>query len=519
MMIVIDIDGVNLDELVQSWEEIREDYQVSGNTRNDGILLDCAARLAADPAGEPACLWTLGLVMTAPYLTWLPGEGVLTAVVAALRTADEALKSRGVRGSRSSQGSGGCGHASHPYEDHTDEDDAYLVDVLPQLAGAADAWEEERPQDQWRCPLNAAGFARIALDIIEPGSATDIPPRLPVGARDAIDNLSALLEGYPKPWTDVNDEIAEQGWELSGATDPYDRAGRIMVVRAVSWYAVSGMVRKKSVLDDLIEALDKALAHESQVPCEHGPDGHPHLPDSGPAAAELGIRLSHPGGRLLHELDRETSGRGPSLETLLCPAFVAGIAQTSLDLLRDRREVIFGRRDTSQCDAEYLRPDGRLEIERIAERLRHTSLNEEYAEDLALWAARRYEHAADGRERAVLLLTATQAMDIAYPSPAPGVVRDVLPVLRSAAEAPRPQECAHGDEHPELRRAQFRSGLPHFYAPEEFPPPESETATATGTVSSPEAWTCPRFLGEVADEAVSDLERLMDDEDEEEDED
>ncbi|MEU9210323.1 hypothetical protein AB0D27_20780 [Streptomyces sp. NPDC048415] len=76
--------------------------------------------------------------------------------------------------------------------------------------------------------------------------------------------------------------------------------------------------------------------------------------------------------------------------------------------------------------------------------------------------------------------------------------------MRAVAAAPRPGECAHDDEHPALRDAQFRHGLPHFYAPREFPP--------AGQPRAPEAWTCPRFTGEVAEECVSGLEGLYEDE-------
>lgn len=46
--------------------------------------------------------------------------------------------------------------------------------------------------------------------------------------------------------------------------------------------------------------------------------------------------------------------------------------------------------------------------------------------------------------------------------------------------------------------------MPHFYAPDEFPAPEG--------VSGPEAWTCARFLGEVADKGIDDLGDLIEDE-------
>lgn len=154
------------------------------------------------------------------------------------------------------------------------------------------------------------------------------------------------------------------------------------------------------------------------------------------------------GGRGAYERDRRIGSDAAPLETLLCPAFTTATARESLDRLCERREVLFGRRDTSHADAEYLRPDGRLDIEKITERLDELPWNEEYAEDLGLWAGRRYEHSSGDRERAVLLLTAYQAMHVAYPSPALPVVRDILPVLRTVAGSPGRRSAATATSTP-----------------------------------------------------------------------
>ncbi|MFJ1899944.1 hypothetical protein [Streptomyces sp. NPDC088115] len=491
MKTVMDTDGTDdaaLDELSEIWEDIRENYQESGNSDYDRTVLDCAARLAADPGGESAHVWTIGLTMMAPYLTWLPGEGVVRQAVAALETADRTLREHH------------CAHDSHPYRSHVEAEDEHLVELLPALDDETAAWVEERPRDEWRCPLNAAGFARIALDIVHPGSVPDVPPRLPAEAKEAIDTLSALLHGYPKPWTDINGEISSHASELSGAA-PADRAGRLMVVRAVTWYAVSGMVRTKSVLDDLIAAVEETLPHLADAVCGH--DGHPSLPDSGPGAAELGIELSSAGGRNVYEQSRITSGRNPPLEQVVCPVLMAEIADETLSLLRERHDEIFGERDTSHADAEYLRADGRLDIEKLVERTDHKSWNEQYADDLALWAARRHAQ-SDERDRAVLLLVARQAVSNSYPAPPLAVVRGVLSTMRPVAAAPLPAGCSHPDEHPTLRYARFREGMAHFWDPEAFPP-GAETR-------SPESWTCPRFAASVAEGCVAELRGLYKDE-------
>ncbi|WP_330307489.1 MULTISPECIES: hypothetical protein [unclassified Streptomyces] len=490
---VIEMDGTPLDDLVRSWDEIRVSYRLSRNSAYDRAVLDCAARLAADPGGESAYVWTFGLAVMAPYAAWRPGDGVVREAVAALEAADRALRERP------------CDHDSHPYENHRAEEDKYLARQLPPLADETAEWAYgDRPRDEWRCPRNAAGFARIAMDVVDPGSVPDIPPRLSVRDRAALDELAALLHGYPKPWTDVEDEISSQAWNLSDA-DPADRAGRLQAVRAVTWYAVSGLVTRKSVLDELVEALEETLPHFAGASCTH--DRHAPLPDNGPDAAELGVMLSSSAGRRVHEKNRVAWGQGDPLENVACPVLMAEIAAESLTLLREGRARLFGPRDTSHADAAYLRPDGRLEIEKIAERLDDQSRNEPYADDLGLWAARRHTR-SDARERAVLLLTAHQAMRISYPCPPRPVVEGVLATMRAVADAPRPEACAHDDSHPTLERAEFRHGLPHFYAPEEFPPAEE--------YRSPESWTCPRFAGEVAEACVSELEDLYEDDEEDE---
>ncbi|MFJ2093551.1 hypothetical protein ACIOEW_30390 [Streptomyces sp. NPDC087901] len=481
MKIVMDMDGVTLEELSEIWDEIRENYDTSDNSAYDRAVLDCAARLASDPGGESAHVWAIGLTMMAPYLTWLPGAGVAEQAAAALEAADRALRDRG------------CPHDSHPYLSHDDEEDEYLAELVLALADETADWNEDSPRSEWRCPRNAAGFARIGLDIIHPGSVTDVPPRLPVEAKDSISTLSALLHGYPKPWTDIDDEISSQASELSGAA-PADRAGRLMVVRAVTWYAVSGMVRTKSVLDDLAEAVEEVLPHFTGGGCAH--DGHPSLPDSGPDAAALGITLSSSGGREIYERRRIASGRNAPLDAVVCPVLMAEVADRTLTLLRKRRDDLFGERDTSHADAEYLRADGRLNIELLVERTDNKSWNEQYADDLGLWAARRHQQ-SDGRDRAVLLLVAHQAMKNSYPSPPLSVVRGVLATMRAVAAAPLPAECLHEDEHPPLGRAEFRAGMAHFWAPEEFPPAEESRSAAS--------WTCPRFAAAVAEQCIADL--------------
>lgn len=318
-------DDIPLEELTRGWEEIRQEYYDLRNDTFDRRVLDCAARLAADPGGESAYVWTIGLLMMAPYTAGAPGHGVVPEASAALEAADGALRDRH------------CEHDTHPYREQEPEFDEDLARQLGNLPDPNAPWDENHPREQWLCPRNVAGLARIALDIIEPGSAADVPPRLPVGAQDDIDTLSALLHGYPDPGADLHEEISLHAGALRSAS-PADRPGRLLVVMAVTWYAVSDVVRDASVLDTLIAALEATLPDHAAATCAH--DGHPAPPRSGPSAAALGITLSSPGGRALHERDR---GQTAPLEQLLCPVALADIAKESLSALYIRREELLGR--------------------------------------------------------------------------------------------------------------------------------------------------------------------------------
>jgi hypothetical protein len=328
--------AMKLGDLVEAWGEVQDDYQRHDDTAKDRIVLECARELAADPGGERAHQWTFGLVMMLPYVGWLPGDDVPGAVFDAARAADEALKDRP------------CAHEVHPYAEDELEDHLFsLRDILSDVADENAEWDEgERPRDEWLCPRNVAGFARIAMDFIEPGSATDIPPRLPEDTRRDIESLSAVLHGYPRPGTDIDLDISCVGDALGRATDPDDRAGLVIATTAVSWYAVSDMMRSQTVLDALIAGLEAALSHLSDAECAH--DGHPGLPKSGPDAVWVGLHLSSPAGRQVYDIERMSSGWGAPPDALLCPVFTAATARETLARLRERREALFGERPAGQ---------------------------------------------------------------------------------------------------------------------------------------------------------------------------
>lgn len=102
---------------------MREDYDTLSSDEYDQSALDCAARLAADPAGRPAYAWTLGLVLMAPYLGYAIDATGKPEAVAALQATDSALHDHP------------CTHDEHPYRVHEEEFD---LDLAEQLLGLSD---------------------------------------------------------------------------------------------------------------------------------------------------------------------------------------------------------------------------------------------------------------------------------------------------------------------------------------------------------------------------------------------
>ncbi|QZZ30410.1 hypothetical protein [Streptomyces sp. ST1015] len=482
-MTVTNQDPHAFDDVSRAWERLHRCGTGRPDDETDRHVRDCAARLAADPTADTAYAWTLGLVLLAPSLAQRPESEPATAARTALTSADAALRALP------------CAHGTHPCRDHEEEQDGDLADRVRTLADPAQWPSYDAPRDEWACPHNIAGYARIALDVVVPGSAGDVPARIPEETLDDIESLSSTLNLYPTGDPDVT--LACQVSALAAADDE-ERPGRLLVAHAISWHLVSGMVRDKEILDDLIEAVEDTLPHYADATCDH--EEHRGLDDDGPEYAEAGLRLTCAAGRERYERGHADWDE-PPIDQLLCPVRLVEIAQEALATVREGRERLFGERPLDHLDAEYLRADGRLDVEKIVGRLDHKHWNERYADDLGLWAARRHA-SADVRERVVLFMTAYQTMKISYPGPPPNVAAGVLALMAPLATE-RPGTCAHTDDHPATRYVDLRHGLPQVYAPEEFP--------ATEHTRTLESWTCPRFTGLLAAGCASGLEKLAED--------
>ncbi|MGW7315759.1 hypothetical protein [Streptomyces sp. NPDC054865] len=237
---------------------------------------------------------------------------------------------RAVRGERAGQS---CGHAEHPFDEEWEDLVDTIPDVLRMLADDSAEWWENYPQEQWFCPRTVDGFAAMVLEALEPGSAPDAPPLLPFAARRALDSLTAVLEGYPQPGTDVGEEVADAGRALTYA-EGADRAGHVITAAALTWW--EGTAKSSDEAHDaLVQGFEAVLAALTDPACTH--DEHPALPRWATHAVSVGIHLSSAGGRVVYERHGPGLKNPPPLEPLLCPAFTASVARDSLARLRAMR--------------------------------------------------------------------------------------------------------------------------------------------------------------------------------------
>ncbi|MFE0188489.1 hypothetical protein [Streptomyces sp. NPDC058989] len=270
--------------------------------------------------------------MTADYVTLQSAsDGTAAAVLDALRATDRALRGHP------------CGHDEHPYEGDLDEQLPRLVSYLPLLEhGAAQADRGDRHcAEVWRCPRNVAGYARVAVDILAPGTTDGIPARLSTAEQEEAADLASILDGHPAPGVSVSWSLSHYGKSLAEATEPAERAGLVVIVAALSRYA-AGLVDCPGPLNDLIAGLASVPAAPAEGGCGHDEAAHPVLPDAPEDVITAGMRLKSPSGRRLLAERSGRPGEGAPLEAWLCPAFVAGLARAARQRVRTAREELLG---------------------------------------------------------------------------------------------------------------------------------------------------------------------------------
>ncbi|MFJ7078870.1 hypothetical protein [Streptomyces sp. NPDC098781] len=481
-------------ELLETWSRVGAD---TTPLEADPLVLDCAHRLTADSGSDRAYVWIAGLARMVRYLAAQPTPEVERVAVEALLATAAAV------------GEHSCEHESHPYEEALGEqaEDDPAWSGLP--TGYLFADSPERPDhDADRCPANIAGIARVTADTIRPFSADGIPAVVPEDHTSSAESLSSILSDYPDSDPDAELE-ANAGADTWLATKGA-RAGYVITQHASCWYAVY-RVTERSVYDAMIDGLEAVLPRlGDSATCAHNDDEHPDPEFESADIADIGFRLRSPGGRadLRYMLDEYPP------EAWLCPRYLRGLADEALAELRAAHASKFGSRDTSALDAAYVRPDGRLDIDKLTTRVINGDEFDTESESIAVWAARRHPTTDDPRERLVLLLLdlwIAQVRDLPY-----GVGSEVRGLLSAVDPAPLDSDCAHGDDHPGERlrrwdRREFATHVRHLYAGATFPAPESNW--------SADVWGCPRFLALWARDLILEMDdeyQWMDAEDDDE---
>ncbi|MEU8781445.1 hypothetical protein [Streptomyces sp. NPDC048637] len=471
---MIDTPAARTQRLIETWGHVSA---ASDRAEADLLVQDCARRLLADPSGEQAHLWTFGLVRMAGYLAWQPGQEAARSALTALLAVDRAL------------GDPPCAHPSHPYKDTLKglvADEVWLAGPdLTSLAGQASE------DDAWRCPANVAGFARLTADVLAPFTVSGIPGLIPDAHTSSLGSLSSVLNDHP--YGDPGEELSFQAGALPRHPTKGVLAGHVVTLHASQWYAASGRITERHVLDDMIAGLEAVLPLLADASCARTTAEHPDLSGDPSANAMTGYYLRSPGGRA--ELRSWHTDAPP--ERWLCHDFLRDLADEALSNLRYARDSLFGTRDDHLLDDEYTHPDGRLDIGTLTHCFDEAEYDKSWqAENAVRWAARRYTATGDGnpRERLVLLLLVlwcAEAVELA-----PDVGEEIRDVLVGVRTVPFGTACAHGDAHPP-EYPDFQAHLNHLYAPGEFDAPAD--------VRGADAWGCPRYLAGLAEEALAAL--------------
>ncbi|QNS09343.1 hypothetical protein [Streptomyces xanthii] len=316
-------------QLIDAWDEMRE-YVDHDPQEYERLVAECARELAAAPSGTLAYRWTLGLVLALPYLaTRKPEDLDVEAAFGAASAAARALRDET------------CGHGEHPFQGSLEGQLECVPDVLRELggegAGGEGLWPDPRQsREAWLCPRNTAGYARVVMESLRPGSAgDDVPPFLPFEDRYELDGLTAIMEGYPLARTfDVAFDLSFAASALQEASGE-DLAGRVFTATAVTWYveveADPEHEGAQQLVAELVGAFERALELLSDGgTCAH--DAHPALPDDATEVLWVGAHLASARGRAVYE--RWPRKGVPPLGTVRCPVFVAATVRDSLARLR-----------------------------------------------------------------------------------------------------------------------------------------------------------------------------------------
>ncbi|PBC80303.1 MULTISPECIES: hypothetical protein [unclassified Streptomyces] len=320
---MIDTPHLTIAQLADAWQHI---CAASPADKADPLVLDCAHRLASDPGGEHAHVWVSGLVTMSGYLAWRPGQTAERAALDALHAAAKALADRP------------CSHDSHPYEAEMDalEDEVWAGDN-GLLTGELASPDGDTDTGRILCPVNVAGWARLAADVIAPFSVRRIPAGAPRYHHSCIRTLSGIVNDYP--YCDPHDVLTDEAACLPPQPTRGVLAGYLVTMNATCWYAASERIMDPAVPAAMVKGVRAAVTLLSDHPCTHGPGEHPDTNDPD-HLNRVGYLLRSPGGRAEFAEDYgwddedEDEYEEEPLDAWVCPAFLHDLADETLDALK-----------------------------------------------------------------------------------------------------------------------------------------------------------------------------------------
>ncbi|OLT30293.1 hypothetical protein BJF79_39170 [Actinomadura sp. CNU-125] len=295
--------------------------------------------------------------------------------------------------------------------------------------------------------------------------------------------LGVLLDGYPDdPPEDVLLGCADG---LGNAPTWPDCGGWIMVLFAVRFYPPHNVIGSRAVLERLIEALATCRPNLTWPDGGCGHDEHPPDDEDGTELASFGALMTNAEGRAYYNRER-TDDIGSfydewTLEQRICPAHLAHMADTTLDMFRETLKTQFAPLDLAHLDGVFLRPDGRVDPPRLLDAV---VAREPAADHAGVWAARRWETGAGAPDDRALLLG---ALFHAVRSNVRGMHWNAYDEVRRALRtvAPFDGSCPHHEHPPATDPRNHLDALKALYEP-------GESSFTRGQ------WECPKHTAQLA---------------------
>ncbi|MEU9203099.1 hypothetical protein [Streptomyces sp. NPDC048332] len=317
-------------------------------------------------------------------------------------------------------------------------------------------------------------------------------PALSESHAELASDLSGIVCDYPSadPAEALTGLAADAADALDRRGTPEGRrelSGYTVLLLATSWYAASGRILDRRLLDTYVDILDRIRAALDPAVC-HCPDEHPDdiLSDDPEHMVEYGVSLLTPVGR---KVIAEDYGLGSAeMAVLDCPIFLTGLANTAAETVHGGIEKLFGEIDVSHLDAEFTLAGGRIHFAAVQDALARTW--EDNAGPVGLWCARRWLAGQVGEEERIgVILSLRMVVQNSYEGLPPSYSRDMSAALKTVDLN---AVCSHRI-HPWSAVADRRAAVLHLCAPADHPespvPPE---------LSGRELWECPGQYLELA---------------------